>query len=142
MVSIGGGKLTTHRLEAMEALRRLPLAVRPHRRAPSSAAVVGIPRLTPQPDVAPETLDHLAATYGDRVGDVLRYGTSDRLAFQRIHPEGPDVWAQVHYAIANELAMTVDDLIGRRTSLRWRGLDDEATREKIARALMPRLVPT
>lgn len=142
MVSIGGGKLTTHRLEAMAALQLLPASVRPRRRAPSPATIVGVPRLTPRDDVTPETLEYLAATYGDKVGDVLLYGTSDRSALQRINPEGPDVWAQVRYAIANELAMTVDDVIDRRTSLRWRGLDDEATREQIARVLMPRLVPT
>ena len=34
------------------------------------------------------------------------------------------------------------DITDRRTSLRWRGLADEATRERIARMLLPRLVPS
>ena len=39
MVSIAGGKLTTHRLIAMDALRHLPVEVRPDRREPCAEAL-------------------------------------------------------------------------------------------------------
>src|SRR5439155_26334386 len=39
MVSIAGGKLTTHRLIAMDALRNLPVEVRPRRRRPRTESL-------------------------------------------------------------------------------------------------------
>ena len=152
MVSIGGGKLTTHRLEAMDALQHLPASVRPRRRAPSRATLVGRPR----PDgadggggaradarrgLSSETLAHLEALYGDGVGDVLAHAEGDPAALERIHPDGPDIWAQVRHAVASEWALGVDDVIDRRTTLGWRGLADEATRERIARVLLATPVP-
>jgi glycerol-3-phosphate dehydrogenase len=142
MVSIAGGKLTTHRLEAMDALRLLPASVRPRQRAPSRETIVGVAPPIARSDVPAATLAYLAATYGDKLADVLASAANDPTALERIHPDGPDVWAQARYAIASELAMTVDDITDRRTSLRWRGLADEATRERIARMLLPRLVPS
>jgi len=142
MVSVAGGKLTTHRLEAMDALQRLPARVRPRRREPSRDVIVARGPESSKAPVSPGTLAHLAATYGDRTDELLAIAKTDPSAFDRIHPDAPDVWAQVRYAISNEYAMTVDDITDRRTSLNWRGLADEAIREKIARLLLPRLVPS
>jgi len=141
LVSVGGGKLTTHRLEAMDALQLLPPRVRPRQRKPSADALVAPGPETTKAPVSPGTLAHLASIYGDRTDEVLTIAASDPSAFDRVHPDGPDVWAQVRYAISNEYAMTVDDITDRRTSLKWRGLADEAIRERIARLLLPRLVP-
>lgn len=142
MVSVAGGKLTTHRLEAMDALQLLPARVRPRRRDPSRDTIVGRGPQSSKAPVSPGTLAHLAEIYGDRTEEVLAIATTDPSAFDRIHPDGPDVWAQVRYAISNEHAMTVDDITDRRTSLKWRGLAGEAVRERIARLLLPRLVPS
>src|SRR5207247_5275 len=49
---------------------------------------------------------------------------------ERIHPSGPDVWAQVAYAFRSEWARTVDDVARRRTTLAGRGL---LTEEIVAR---------
>jgi glycerol-3-phosphate dehydrogenase len=142
MVSVAGGKLTTHRLEAMDALQLLPPRVRPRRREPSHDTLVARGPESSKAPVSPGALAHLAAIYGDRAEEVLAIAKSDPSAFDRIHADGPDVWAQVRYAISNEYAMTVDDIIDRRTGLKWRGLADEAIREKIARMLLPRMVPS
>ena len=142
MVSVAGGKLTTHRLEAMDALQLLPARVRPRRRDPSRETIVGPGPASSKAPVSPGVLAHLAGIYGDRTEEVVTIAKTDPSAFDRIHPAGPDVWAQIRYAISNEHAMTVDDVTDRRTSLKWRGLADEAVREKIARMLLPRLVPS
>lgn len=140
MVSIGGGKLTTHRLEAMDALGALPAAVRPRRRPPSADAIAGAAHIAAHGDLAPETVAHLVATYGDAVGDVLRAGLGDPAAFEPVRPGAPEVWAQVRHAVASEYAMTVDDIVERRTALRWRGLDDVSTRARIADVLAQQAV--
>jgi glycerol-3-phosphate dehydrogenase len=72
---------------------------------------------------------------------VLAHAASDPAALERIHPGGPDIWAQVRHATACELAVGVDDVVDRRTTLGWRGLADETTRERIARVLLATPVP-
>ena len=37
-------------------------------------------------------------------------------------PRGPDIWAQVDFACDEESALTVDDVLSRRTTLAVRGL--------------------
>jgi glycerol-3-phosphate dehydrogenase len=59
-----------------------------------------------------------------------------------VHPDGPDVLAQVLFARDHEYALTVDDVVVRRTSLGLRGLTDEQTRERVATTLAGSPVPT
>ena len=54
---------------------------------------------------------------------------------QRIHPGGPDIWAQVAYARDQEWALTVDDITRRRTTLTIRGLDTPQIRDSIGQIL-------
>jgi glycerol-3-phosphate dehydrogenase len=128
LVSVAGGKLTTHRLIAMEALRRLPAAVRPRRRAPSRALLPGGGEPGLLPDVDAATAAHLFSLYGSRAADVVASagGDPDRLA--PIHPLGPDIWAQALYAVEHEGAVTADDVLLRRTTVAFRGLDTPSVR--------------
>jgi glycerol-3-phosphate dehydrogenase len=48
-----------------------------------------------------------------------------------LHPDGPDIVAQVVYARDSEWARTVDDVLRRRTTVGVRGLDDLAVRERV-----------
>jgi glycerol-3-phosphate dehydrogenase len=51
------------------------------------------------------------------------------------HPGGPDIWAQVYHAAAEEWAVTLDDVVRRRTTLGIRGLDPEGVRARISSLL-------
>ena len=53
----------------------------------------------------------------------------------RIHADGPDIWAQVPYAVSNEWAATVDDVLLRRTTVGLRGQADQSIRERVAAAI-------
>jgi glycerol-3-phosphate dehydrogenase len=57
---------------------------------------------------------------------------------QPIHPAGPDIVAQALYAVRSEWAMTPDDIVRRRTTVAWRGLDGPEARNRVARAFGPR----
>ncbi len=46
------------------------------------------------------------------------------------------MWAQVHYAAREEWAVTVEDVVRRRTSLALRGLDSPRVREDISALLV------
>src|SRR5439155_15932026 len=122
MVSVAGGKLTTHRRIAMDVLRRLddPRA-REHRLR--DVPLPGAGPLPPQPaELDPEVWTHLVRHYGSELTRVLAHRKSVPDALERVHPEGPDIWAQVHHAVKAEWAQTVEDVARRRTSLAVRGL--------------------
>ena len=127
LVSVAGGKLTTHRLIACDALRRLhepgiDRITPDDRRLPGTGWSLPVEACTTLPgDVA----DHLERLYGDEAGMVLALASRMPDGLERIHPSGPDVWAQVDYAIESEWAGTVEDVVRRRTTIAVRGLMTE-----------------
>ena len=132
LVSVAGGKLTTHRVIACDALRRLPRSsvdglVLDERRLPGTGWSLEVAERT---DLEPDVADHLERLYGDEAGRVLALAGAMADGLERIHPSGPDVWAQVAYAFRSEWARTVDDVARRRTTLAGRGL---LTEEIVAR---------
>ncbi|HET6310273.1 MAG TPA: glycerol-3-phosphate dehydrogenase/oxidase [Candidatus Nitrosotalea sp.] len=137
MVSIAGGKLTTHRRIAVEVLRRLPdprlsdlqLDDIP---LPQAERAVSEPF---EPALDPGVVQHLADVYGRDSEAVVRQQLRHPDALERIHPKGPDVWAQVFHAVENEWAITVEDIVRRRTTLAVRGLASPAVRDDLARVL-------
>jgi glycerol-3-phosphate dehydrogenase len=140
VVSVAGGKLTTHRQIALDALGHLPAGIRPRKLAPSDEPLPGAyPRsyrdLASQLD--PSTLDHLLHLYGGEAEDLLAYASLHENALERITPEASDVWAQVYHAVSNDWALTVDDIVHRRTTLGLRGRASSPVRARISSALMP-----
>ena len=137
MVSIAGGKLTTHRRIAVEALRRLA----DPRLSNLQLADVPLPqagRAIREPsdlDVDPGVVKHLSDAYGRDSTAVMRQRLLHPDALERIHPKGPDVWAQVFHAVENEWAITVEDVVRRRTTLAVRGLASPAVRDDLGRVL-------
>jgi len=138
MVSVAGGKLTTHRRIALDALRHLPDRVRPRRLCLSD---VPLPGASPAP--APvlyshldgSTVDHLLHLYGSETGNLIGYSQAKDNALERITSGAPDVWAQVYHAIREEWALTAEDVIYRRTTLGLRGFDTPEIRQRISGVL-------
>jgi len=137
MVSIAGGKLTTHRRIALEALHRLP----DPRLAGLSLVDVPLPQSSAalqeqaDRDTDPDVVTHLARIYGRDSLTVMAQRRKHRNALERIHPGGPDVWAQVYHAVEREWATTLDDVIRRRTTVAVRGLASPAVRADVGRVL-------
>jgi glycerol-3-phosphate dehydrogenase len=133
LVSIAGGKLTTHRLIALHALSR----VRDDRLAllvPDSSRLPGTgwsPRVAGA-GLAADVADHLERLYGDETGRVLDLAATMPDGLARMHPDGPDVWAQAAYAVEAEWALTADDIARRRTTLAVRGLLNERIAARLA----------
>jgi glycerol-3-phosphate dehydrogenase len=138
MISVGGGKLTTHRLIALDALRGLPAGLRPRKLHPSPDPLPG--SSPPDAHALHARLDapiakHLMELYGGEAEKLLRYSTRFPDVLEKLHPEGPDIWAQVYYAADEEWAVTVEDVVRRRTTLGVRGLDTENVRDRLASIL-------
>jgi glycerol-3-phosphate dehydrogenase len=134
MLSVAGGKLTTYRRIGLDALGRLRAELDIHRldRRPwalpgATATEVALPA-----DVDPDVREHVLHLYGSRAADVLAPAVDDPTLLERIHPDGPDVLAQARHAVRREWAVRPEDVLARRTTVAWRGLDGDDTRERLA----------
>jgi glycerol-3-phosphate dehydrogenase len=137
MLSVAGGKLTTYRRIALQALarvrgelglRRLPNRPVPLPGAADLADASG--RLArAHPDLEPAIRSNLAHLYGSLAEEVLAEAAGDPALLERMHPEGPDIAAQALYAQRHEWACTSEDILRRRTTLDLRGLRPTAKME-------------
>ena len=134
MVSIAGGKLTTHRRIALDVLSRIadPRLAKLSRvdvALPDGADRTGFFATGLDPGVA----SHLVQVYGSEAAVVVAQRRVHPNAMERIHPDGPDIWAQAYHAVDREWAATVEDVVRRRTTLAVRGLATPALRAAIRR---------
>ncbi|MEO5633644.1 glycerol-3-phosphate dehydrogenase/oxidase [Gaiella sp.] len=125
MLTVAGGKLTTYRRIALDALGRLGLGAVDRHPVPLPGATD--PEKVAAHLVARWSLDHdvvanLAHLYGSQADRVLASAMERPELLERIHPDAPDVVAQVVYAADEEWATSAEDVIQRRTTLAARGL--------------------
>ena len=137
VVSVTGGKLTTYRRIALAVLHTLRADLALHRidREPwplpgAADAEVTADALRRRHGLAAETAAHLAGTYGTLASEVLAY---DRL--EPVVEGAPELAAEVLHARDQEWALTVDDVLRRRTTLALRGLDTPAVRARVEELL-------
>ncbi|QKW05644.1 glycerol-3-phosphate dehydrogenase/oxidase [Streptomyces sp. NA04227] len=150
MLSVAGGKWTTFRhigrtiTNKLATLPGRPLGagVEPVSRLPKRLPLPGVAnphavthRLlvdgSPAPRMAADTARHLATHYGSLALDIARLAGEHPELAERIHPDAPEIWAQVVYARDNEWAETADDVLRRRTTLTIRGLDTDEIRARV-----------
>lgn len=129
LISLIGGKLTTYRQVAEELVDRVgrklgrTLPPSPTRSLPLPGAIhsddsritEAIARYAPL--VSRATLAHLFQMYGAMALDVLALIDQAPDLATPILPQGPDIQAQVVYAMQSEFAQTLVDICHRRTTL-------------------------
>jgi glycerol-3-phosphate dehydrogenase len=133
MLSVAGGKLTTYRRIALEALNTLRAELGLHRfdrrPFPLPGAIdsgEGVRRLAGRlPDLDPAVCTHLVHLYGSLADEVLAPAAEDPDLLHPLHPNGPDIAAQALYARDVEWACRPEDVLRRRTTLSLRGLAGE-----------------
>jgi len=139
LVIIAGGKLTTYRRMAHEAVdktlallgelgeptaanrantkdRPLPGAAGLEQTDLEGVAAIGR-RLMDTHGLDADTATHLCGVYGMRAPTLAQRITADRTLGERIDPELPYVWAEVEFAATHDLARTVEDVLARRVPL-------------------------
>ncbi len=127
MVTVTGGKLTTYRSMAADAVdavtkdlgrggasrtRRLPL--------------LGGRDFQAAESVEPSRHEHLAARYGTLAGDVLSLVDERPELGEPLVPGLPYLRAEAVYAVRAEMARTLDDVLSRRTRARLLARDASA----------------
>ena len=149
LITIAGGKLTTYRLMAAEVVdtavkmlrlsNQLPPMLQPSstEREPLPGAV-GWPEDDDHARVAAQVLEagggHLEADtarylgdlYGMRALDIARMAAANPALAERLVDGRPEVLAQVDWSVNEELAVTVQDILRRRTQLYYRAKDQGA----------------
>ncbi|MBV8562810.1 MAG: hypothetical protein JOZ56_06950 [Actinobacteria bacterium] len=114
MVSVAGGKLTTYRRIALDALRHL--GARPSERLRPLPGAAGLDRV-PWPDgLDTATRSHLLHLYGSLAPEVLAPAADDPSLLEPLAPGRPDLRAQALYAREREWALTDEDVLRRRTT--------------------------
>ncbi|MFZ3571584.1 FAD-dependent oxidoreductase [Streptomyces sp. BH097] len=151
MLSVSGGKWTTFRhigrtvMKKLESLpghplgddyepidslpKKLPLPGVANPRAVAHRLLVDSP--APGPRMGADTAKHLATHYGSLSFDIARLANENPELAERVHPDAPEIWAQVVYARDHEWAETQDDVLRRRTTLTIRGLDTDDVRSRV-----------
>jgi glycerol-3-phosphate dehydrogenase len=119
MLSVAGGKLTTYRRIALDALEHL--GVRNLDRAPRPLpGAIGLAKVAWPVEIDPLLKSHLLHLYGSRAAEVLAPARDDPTLLEPIVAGRPDIRAQDLYARTHELAFHDVDVLRRRTTA-WLG---------------------
>ena len=145
LITISGGKLTTYRVMARDAVDAVQRALgQPVRHAATGD--------TPLPGGAFTSLDgevaaaaertgaqalaaHLVSRYGSEWRDVWSLAERDRALARPIAPPLDDIAAEVSWAIEQEMALTLGDILIRRTHVAFETVDHGL---RAAREIAPR----
>lgn len=120
MLSVAGGKLTTYRRIALDALEQLGVRSLDRRPRPLPGAT-GLSRIDWPVELDAATRSHLLHLYGSLVTEVLQPAVEDASLLEPIVPGRPDLRAQERYAREREWARTDEDVYRRRTTA-WLGV--------------------
>jgi glycerol-3-phosphate dehydrogenase len=115
MVSVAGGKLTTYRRIALDALSELGVRGLSRRPRPLPGAA-GLDRVAWPVELDAPTRAHLLHLYGSLAVEVLAPAVEDVALLEPIVPGRPDLRAQELYARMREWAVTDEDVRRRRTT--------------------------
>lgn len=128
-VSIAGGKYTTYRVMGKDAI---DLAVTDLRRLVNSSCTEKLPivgadgyyalaqqsaQIADEYGIDEKTVGHLLNRYGSLMSEVLELIASDKKLAKPLAEGLPYLKAEIVYAASHEGAMSVDDVISRRTRL-------------------------
>ena len=139
LISIMGGKWTTHRAMAEDTINAVEKALgktptecptRQHVLYGSEGwtndywqELVGIYQ------IAPDVAHHLSAKFGTAAADILNLAKADASLGQRIVSEHPVIRAEVVHTVRKELAATIEDVLARRLGVQfysWRAAREAA----------------
>ncbi len=138
-VSLAGGKYTTYRVMAKDAV---DLAVLDLRRIVSDSVTEKLPligadgffALTQQVsaiahenDLSEATVKHLLDRYGSLLSEILEIVAADETMAERLIPDLPYIKAEILHAASHEGALSVEDVLLRRTRISFEACDSGAS---------------
>src|SRR5207248_6197955 len=115
MASVAGGKLTTYRRIALDALHHAGVRGLSRRPRPLPGAT-GLDRISWPVELDSATRAHLLHLYGSLAVEVLQPAIEDSSLLEPIAAGRPDLRAQDLYARTHEWARSDEDVVRRRTT--------------------------
>jgi len=146
LLTIAGGKLTTYRVMARDAVDRVAARLRqldgrprgpraPTDRLPlpggETADLEGLVKAAMERGASERTARHLVAAYGSEAAAVLNLVDRDRALGRPIVAGRATLWAEVAHAVEREMAVRLSDVLVRRLHLFY------ATRDQAVPAASP-----
>ena len=133
LISLIGGKLTTYRNVGEEMVDAVFKKTK-RKYQPCKTDKLPLPGCITQGDarihqaiakyqdrLSPNTINYLFSVYGARAINILALIPENLELATAISPELPDIKAQIVYAVQEEMALTLVDIIRRRTTLAMNG---------------------
>lgn len=126
LITISGGKLTTWRRMAEQVSERVARRLERRNQSPmirkGHTSEIALANGQPSKEendygFASDTVDYLKETYGGNYGVVLELASKSETLKARLIDDLPYIGAEVVYAARCEMAMTVDDILTRRTRI-------------------------
>jgi glycerol-3-phosphate dehydrogenase len=119
VITVTGGKLTTYRKMAQDTVdavvRELGQSPRVRRCVTRNLSLRGATAKTKTPVVEAEPLARLTSRYGTEANDVLALAEGHPDLLEPVIDGLPYTGAELRYAAREEMAQTLDDVLGRRT---------------------------
>jgi glycerol-3-phosphate dehydrogenase len=141
LISVAGGKLTTHRAMAESVVTAASRRLGSRRASRTRDLPLG-PALRPLEEFMALDLDEPVALHlqGRHTPQEIRRYLDGPLARDRIVPGHPSIWAQVDLAVHQEMGITLSDVLIRRLGLFYEAPDQaldaaEAVASRIGRLL-------
>jgi glycerol-3-phosphate dehydrogenase len=139
LISIMGGKWTTHRAMAEDTINAVEkvLGKTPGECPTRHHVLYGSEgwshdywrELVAIYGVAPDVAHHLSAKFGTAAAHILNLPKTDATLGRRVVSEHPMIRAEVAYAVREELAATIEDILARRLGVQfysWRAAREAA----------------
>ncbi len=134
VITVTGGKLTTYRRMAADAVDAAAKTLGAHGKQSSPTKRIQL-RGAAGWDASDLPAD-LAARYGSDARDVLALASADRSLAEPLVPGLAYTLAEAVYAVRHEMARTVDDVLSRRTRARLLARDASEAASAAVAALM------
>ena len=134
-VSLAGGKYTTYRVMAKDAV---DLAVLDLRRIVSESVTEKLPligadgyfaleqqvvQIASENNLSEATVRHLLDRYGSLISEILEIVAADESMAERLIPDLPYIKAEILHAASHEGALSVEDVLLRRTRISFEASD-------------------
>lgn len=134
-VSLAGGKYTTYRVMAKDAV---DLAVLDLRRIVSDSVTDKLPligadgyfalkqqvlKIASEYNLSEATVQHLLDRYGSLISEILEIVAADESMAERLIPDLPYIKAEILHAASHEGALSVEDVLLRRTRISFEASD-------------------
>lgn len=144
LITVEGGKFTTSRMLAEKAINKaLKILKRPKKKSISENSYLYacdinnfkefvVEKQKQYPQFQPEQIEYLAKCYGKEIDELFAVSSESETCKEPLNADGENL-AQVRFAIRNEMAVSLSDIMLRRTGIAQLGHPGKEVMNKVAK---------